>query len=212
MLMLLKISPSNQHQRGRRNSISFHQEASSRFRGSLFLSVLLVISTAIAGWIGQRAIKTYFTHPQAMLVLGGDKNREIFAAKFARQYPHLQIWVSSGSNREYSEWVFSQAGINLGRVHLDSRAQDTVTNFTTLVDEFHQQGITSIYLVTSDDHMRRACVIGEIVLGSRGITFKPMSVPSKRSPEPLEKSIRDGVRAILWITTGHTGASLGIGR
>jgi hypothetical protein len=56
--------------------------------------------------------------------------------------------------------------------------------------------------------MRRARVIGEIVFGSRGIIMKPLAVPSGRKPEPIEKSLRDGVRAILWVTTGHTGATL----
>lgn len=143
-----------------------------------------------------------------MLVLGGATEREKFAAQLAREYPNLEIWVSSGSNPEYSEWLFSEAGIDLSRVHRDDRAVDTVTNFTTLVDELQARGIDSVYLITSDDHMRRASAIGEIVLGSRGIIFKPLAVPSGRSPEPIEKAIRDGARAILWVTTGHTGSSL----
>lgn len=167
-----------------------------------------LLGLSLVCWISYRQIKSYIDTPQALLVLGGDKNRELFAAKFARKYPKLEIWVSSGSNPEYAEWVFSQAGINLNRVHLDRRAVDTVTNFTTLADEFKARGITSIYLVTSDDHMFRSAVIGEIVLGSRGISFKPLSVPSGRESEPLEKSIRDGMRAILWVITGHTGSQL----
>jgi uncharacterized SAM-binding protein YcdF (DUF218 family) len=64
-------------------------------------------------------------------------------------------------------------------------------------------------LITSDDHMMRARIVGEIVLGSRGISFKAIPVPSGRSPEPIEKVIRDGARAILWLTTGYTGANFG---
>jgi hypothetical protein len=56
--------------------------------------------------------------------------------------------------------------------------------------------------------MRRARVIGEIVFGSRGIAVKPVEIPTGRSPEPIEKAIRDGARAILWVTTGYTGATL----
>ncbi len=159
------------------------------------------------GAIAYKQIRNYIDTPQALLVLGGALEREEFAAEFARNHPHLQIWVSGGSNPEYAEWVFSKAGIDLERVHLDYQAQDTVTNFTTLVDQLKSEGIESVYLITSDDHMRRAQVIGEIVLGSRGISFKPLPVPSGRSPEPIEKAIRDGARAILWLTTGYTGAS-----
>jgi hypothetical protein len=39
------------------------------------------------------------------------------------------------------------------------------------------------------------------------MNFKPVSVPSKNSPEPIEKSIRDGARAIIWVATGYTGAN-----
>ena len=159
-------------------------------------------------WISYQQLAGSIEPPQALFVLGGAIEREEFAAEFAKQHPNLHIWVSSGTNPEYAEWLFSEAGISQGRLHLDYDAVDTVTNFTTMADKFKSQGITSVYLVTSDDHMRRARVIGEIVLGSRGINFKPLAVPSGRSPEPIEKAIRDGVRAILWLTTGYTGAGL----
>ncbi len=146
--------------------------------------------------------------PQAILVLGGSTQREKFAAQFARQHPDIPIWISSGSPKGYAERVFAKAGVDQSRLHLDYRAVDTVTNFTTLVEELRARSIKSIYLITSDYHMRRACVIGEIVLGSRGIDFKPVSAPSERSPESIEKAIRDGARAWLWLTTGHTGAKL----
>ena len=157
----------------------------------------------------KKQVEVTAKEPQALLVLGGAPEREIFAAKFVRQHPNLDIWVSSGSNPEYVEWVFSEAGISLTRLHLDYEAVDTVTNFTTMVDKLQAEGVDSVYLITSDDHMRRARLIGEIVFGSRGIEFKPLEVPSGRSPEPIQKTIRDGVRAVIWLTTGHTGASLG---
>lgn len=127
----------------------------------------------------------------------------------AQQHPYLQIWVSSGSPEGYAQRLFTNAGIEGDRLHLDYQASDTVTNFTSLVDELQAQGIDSVYLITSDDHMRRARVIGEIVFGSRGIVLKPIPVPSERNPEPIEKSLRDGARALLWLVTGNTGANLG---
>lgn len=158
--------------------------------------------------VAYKWLASFFLQPQAVLVLGGALDREVFAAEFAKEHPDLPIWVSSGSNPEYSEWVFSKAGVVGDRLHLDYRAVDTVTNFTTLVREFKSRGITSIYLITSDYHMRRASVIGEIVLGSQGIDFKPVAVASEQSPESLNKAIRDGARAVLWVTTGQTGDSL----
>jgi uncharacterized SAM-binding protein YcdF (DUF218 family) len=115
--------------------------------------------------------------------------------------------VSSGSPEAYAQRVFARAGIKKSRVHLDYQAVDTVTNFTTLVDQFQAEGIRSIYLITSDDHMRRARVIGDIVFGSRGIAIKSVPVPSGREPEPTEKCLRDGARAILWVSTAPADAS-----
>ncbi|MES1023484.1 YdcF family protein [Gloeocapsa sp. BRSZ] len=157
---------------------------------------------------GYKEIKSQLEPPQAILVLGGSTKREKFAAQFARKHPDIPIWVSGGTPKDYAEDLFTDAGIDLSRLHLDYRAVDTVTNFTTLVDEFQSQGINKIYLITSDYHMRRARVIGSIVLGSRGMGFQPVPVPSERSPEPVEKVLRDGARALLWLTTGRTGASL----
>lgn len=157
---------------------------------------------------GYKQVESYFTQPEAIFVLGGEEERELFAAKFAKQHPELPVWVSSGSPQGYAKRVFAKAGIEASRVHLDYQAVDTVTNFTTLVDELQAQGIDSVYLVTSEDHMRRARTIGEIVFGSRGIVLKPVEIPTRREPEPIEKAIRDGARAILWVATGRTGATL----
>lgn len=177
---------------------------SFRFIGRVVSGLILVL---LFGF-GYRQVEGMWRHPQAVLVLGGAAERERFAAEFAKQHPELPVWVSSGSNPEYAEWVFTEAGIDPTRIHLDYRAVDTVTNFTTLADYFKTRNIRSVYLITSDYHMRRAQVIGEIVLGSRGIDFQPVAVPSKRSPEPMNKVVRDAARAVLWVTTGKTGSDL----
>jgi uncharacterized SAM-binding protein YcdF (DUF218 family) len=148
---------------------------------------------------------------QAIFVLGGATERERFAAKFAQQHSRLPIWVSSGSPEAYARKVFARAGIKKSRVHLDYQAVDTVTNFTSLADEFQYQGISRVYLITSSDHMRRARVIGEIVFASRGIQLKPVPVSNKRTPEPPEKCLRDGIRAILWVNANYTDSSLSQG-
>ncbi|NET47548.1 MAG: YdcF family protein [Merismopedia sp. SIO2A8] len=168
-----------------------------------------MVAIALLAFGGYRYWQYHTLQPDAMLVLGGAEERERFAAEFAQENPDLPIWVSSGSNREYAEWVFAEAGISAERIHLDYQAVDTVTNFTTLVDDFQAAGIESVYVITSDYHMRRARLIGQIVFGSQGIQFKPIIVGEGRQPEPLRKTLRDGVRSLLWVTTGRTGTSLG---
>lgn len=159
---------------------------------------------------GYKEIKSQFVQPQAILVLGGSTTkleREKFTADFARKHPYLPIWISGGSPPKVTRQVFVKAGVDTKRLHLDYEANNTVENFTTIVDNLKSLRVKSVYLITSDYHMRRAKVVGDIVLGSRGIDFKPVPVPSEHSPEPIAKSIRDGIRAILWVATGYTGTN-----
>ena len=168
--------------------------------------VLSIVATSLC--VGFKPIRNVTSSPDALLVLGGHEERERFAAQLAQEYPHLPIWISSGSPQGYAQKIFAKAGIKSDRLHFDYRASDTVTNFTTLVDELKAQGIDSVYLITSENHMTRAKIIGDIVFGSQGIDFHPIAVPSNNPPEPLEKCLRDGVRSIFWLITGHTGAIL----
>jgi uncharacterized SAM-binding protein YcdF (DUF218 family) len=146
--------------------------------------------------------------PQAFFILGGGSERESLTAELARWYPSLDIWISSGSNRDEIHNTFQTAGISLTRVHIDRRAVDTVTNFTSLVNDFKQHNIQHLFLITSSFHMPRAKAIATIILGSQGITFTPVSAPSINPPEPRTHILRDCLRSLVWLFTGYTGADL----
>jgi uncharacterized SAM-binding protein YcdF (DUF218 family) len=172
---------------------------------------------AIASWVAllldmirmRGAIAHYQAPvPQAVLTLGGDENREVFTAQFAQTHPHLEIWVSSGIDPHKARQIFATAGIPAKRVHLDRRAADTVTNFTSLVSDFKSRRIQHLYLITSDFHMPRAKAIATFIFGSQGIAFTPVSIPTNQPTESLPHILRDTGRAILWLFTGRTGASL----
>lgn len=193
--MLLKINP----QKHRLNVLS------SRQRRKLWFLIPLV---GISLWAGYKELQSYMVQPEAIFVLGGHEEREHFAAQLATRHRDLPIWVSSGSPQSYARKIFRKAGISSTRLYLDYQARDTVTNFTTLVDTLKKQGIDSVYLVTSANHMNRARVIGEIVFGTRGIILKPIAVDCDRPPEPFEKILRDGARSLLWLGTGKTGETL----
>ncbi len=148
------------------------------------------------------------THAQGIFTLGGWIDREEFTAQFAQLHPTLNIWVSTGTPQKRAQGIFQAAGIAENRLHLDYRAVDTVTNFTTLVKDFQKHQIKHLYLITSDYHMRRAKWIATIVLGSRGITFTPVVIPSGRLQESFWRTLRDAIRSLVWLVTGYTGASL----
>jgi uncharacterized SAM-binding protein YcdF (DUF218 family) len=169
------------------------------------LPKLGLLAAGVVIWFGYQQVRSGWQEPQAILVLGGEVGREKYAANFALTHPDLPVWISSGAPKEYSEWVFSEAGVDLDRLKLDYRAVDTLTNFTTLVDDLKQRGVKKVYLITSDYHMRRSRAIGEIVLGSRGIAFQTVAIPSDHPPEEMTKVLRDGGRALVWVVSGYTG-------
>lgn len=146
--------------------------------------------------------------PQAILTLGGTPEREEFTAKFAQTYPYLPIWISSGSSPEEIEEIFRNAGTTKANLHIDRRAVDTVTNFTTLVKDLQKERIQHLYLITSCFHMPRAKAIATVILGSHGIVFTPICIHSWGNPESKVRIWRDVGRAFFWLITGHTGASL----
>ncbi|MCC5637235.1 YdcF family protein [Nostoc sp. CHAB 5844] len=150
------------------------------------------------------------SQPQAILMLGGTAlgEREIFTAEFARWYPSLEIWVSSGLSPNKTRQIFRASGIPDSRLHLDYRAIDTVTNFTTLVPDFKQHRIQHLYLITSREHIPRAKAIATIVLGSQGIAFTPLAVPSDQPEESISTIVRDILRSLVWMFTGYTGATI----
>ena len=74
---------------------------------------------------------------------------------------NLPLVVSGGTNPEYAQWLMQDAGLEADRVRLDYRAQDTLGNFTSLVDELNRDGVHHLLLVTSEDHLPRAMARGK---------------------------------------------------
>ena len=172
-----------------------------RFRGR---SLVLVAAAAGLVWLSRGWWWPQPPPPQMILVLGGDVERERTAAELARQ-KGLPVVVSGGSNPEYAHWLFAQSGLGGGRVLLDYRAHDTLSNFTSVVGDLRRARVRHVLLVTSSDHMQRALLVGRIVAGSRGITLTPVSVPcgDRCHPETRGKVWGDGARALLWVATGR---------
>jgi uncharacterized SAM-binding protein YcdF (DUF218 family) len=140
-----------------------------------------------------------------ILVLGGDASREQAAARLARR-DGLPVVVSGGSNPEYAHWLFEEReGLTADRFQLDYRARDTLSNFTSLVDDLQRARIRHALLVTSSDHMDRALLVGRIVAGSRGIHLTPVPVPCGELcvEEGRGRVLGDAARALLWVVSGR---------
>jgi uncharacterized SAM-binding protein YcdF (DUF218 family) len=176
-----------------------------RLLGLVSIALILLLLSMIPVRLAIAYIQS--PQPQAILTLGGGIEREYFTAEFATQHPTLEVWVSTGVIPEVARPIYRTFGIPDERVNLDRRAVDTVTNFTSLVSDFDKRRIYHIYVITSKHHMARAKAIATIILGSAGIAFTPVSVPSGEPPESWLRILRDIGRAMLWILTGRTGAS-----
>ncbi|NER82373.1 MAG: YdcF family protein [Leptolyngbya sp. SIO1D8] len=181
-----------------------------RYRKGILFAVILCIGLGSMISLRLAISQSQAPKPQAILVLEGRTQRIHFAAQIAQTYENLPIWVSGNpAGLQTNQLIFQQAGIDAQRVHYDFCAIDTVTNFTCNVRDFRNHKIQHIYVVTSDYHMTRALAISFVVLGSRGIIATPISVIStdNRVESPW-KTLRDSLRSLVWLVTGHTGASL----
>jgi uncharacterized SAM-binding protein YcdF (DUF218 family) len=188
------------------SSLSPRQYRQRTYRTMALVALLIILLSYIP--VQMVITRLQFPNPQAIFTLGGRPAREAFTAEFAQSYPNLPIWISSGMNSAKAQPFFTAAGIDLNRVNFDFQATDTVTNFTTLVDEFNRRHIRHVYLITSDFHMVRARAIAAIVFGSRRIITTPVVVPSRTTPESKIHVLRDIVRSVVWLLTQQTGAHL----
>lgn len=181
-----------------------HPPAPGRRRSLPWRLVLLLALAGTWVWLSRGWWWPPPPPAQVILVLGGDLEREHHAAELARQRG-LPVVVSGGSNPEYAHWLFEQdQGLPSRQVRLDYRATDTLSNFTTLVDDLRQARVRHALLVTSSDHMDRALLVGRIVAGSRGIhlTPEPVDCADQCVAERRRKVWGDGLRALLWVVSG----------
>ncbi len=176
------------------------------FRISLVILVIYFVWKVALIPFKIQIIFTRFPQPQSIFVLGGNNNREIFAAQFAQNKPELDIWISSPSQskteRVKVDNILAKLNIDSKRVHIDSEATDTVSNFTTLLDDFRKKEIHHIYLITSANHMARARLIGTIIFGSNNIVLTPVALNDEEKAESSIKLVRDLIRSIIYLLTG----------
>jgi len=136
----------------------------------------------------------------AILVLGGEPERDVFAVRLSRELlPPLHVFVSSpGGGAPERLKPLAETGL----LHLSWTAVDTVTNFSTMIPALLEFGIAHVWLVTSDYHMPRAEAVARIMFGGSHISFEPRPVAAEHDAEPWHKMYRDVLRAWLWRFTG----------
>lgn len=174
----------------------------ARLKRGCLIGLMLIMGSYLALLTRLRWLHQQYPQPEAIIVLGGDFEREYFAAHFAQEHPQLEVWISSGMPAVKSRAYFAQVGIARDRVHYDQQAVDTVTNFTTLLPILQQQNFRHVYLITSDFHWARSRLIAQLIWGSQGIICTPVLIDTQTPPESPFRIGRDALRSLVWLVTG----------
>ncbi len=169
--------------------------------------VLCLVLTTVFISVRLKIARHQVPDPQAILMLGGEKQRDIQAAQLAQHESEMTAWISTQRSPDIIYQRFADAGVPHDRVIIDDRATDTLMNFTTTVAALRAHNIRHVYLVTADYHMPRAEVIAFWIFGSRGIVCTPVNVQVTEknmieSGEHAWKIPRDIVRSWVWLATG----------
>lgn len=174
-----------------------------RWLGRLGLGLLALVVFVI-GTIGLHLLWAQHQAPQpmAIVVLGGDFEREYFAADFAQGHPQLPVVISSGMPEVKSRQFFAQVGIGRDRLVYDHQAVDTLTNFTTLLPQLQTTQIRHVYVITSDFHQARSRLLAYFIWGSHGIAYQFVTIPTQTPPEPGWLILGDLIRTVVWWATG----------
>ena len=142
-------------------------------------------------------------NPELILVLGGDVRREKEGIKISKKLG-IPLLISGGSNPEYAEWLIEKEGIDRNNVKLDYRAKDTLSNFTSIIEDLIDNDISHLLMITSEEHFQRANLIGKMIMGSKGIKLTSLSLDChiECKKESYRKQVLDSIRAISWISIG----------
>lgn len=173
---------------------------------------LLVIGAVFLGWLlsvwislGLAAMKPV----DAVLVLGGSIQREIYAAHLAQEFPKLPILISHGAPDPCVRLIFEQLEAPIEQVWLERCARSTFQNFCFSIPTLKQWKAHHIKLVTSQTHLPRAQWLGQILLGAHRIWMEPEIVPETGIPgnrESVLKMSLDVTRSLVWAVTSQVHA------
>ncbi len=165
----------------------------------------LLLTVTVLGWLALNTITLQSRASgaiDAVLVLGGSIQREIYAAELAKQYPQTPILISQGSQDPCIWLIFQRAGAPMQQVLLEKCAQSTFGNFYFALPILHRWQVGKIKVITSPTHLPRAQWLAQILLGSHGIwvdveLVREQGIPGNR--ESWFKTALDVTRSLIWV-------------
>jgi len=137
----------------------------------------------------------------ALFVLGGSIQREIYVAIESKKYPNIPILISHGSLQPCIWLLFQREATAFENVWLEDCANSTWENFYYGVPILRRWGVHKVKLITSPTHLPRAQWMAQIILGANGIWVEPDIVQEQGIPgnhEFWQKTGLDVTRSLLW--------------
>jgi len=162
-------------------------------------------------------------HPDVVLVLGGDRHRELTAVRLFHEQDivsALALPPHHDKGRIHIDYTRTPLILSSGaigpddlpaslpptlRISFDRRAVCTLTNFTSLSPSFRAQGVRRVLVLTSSSHLPRALAVGRVVLGAGGMDVRGLGIGGGEGGGGEEGWLRQGrdyVRAWVWVLLG----------
>jgi hypothetical protein len=174
-----------------------------KFRRSL-QKLIIGLCLICIGWLISLTITLVSASSQpvdAFLVLGGSIRREIHVADLAKQYPQTPILISQGSPEPCIWLIFHQKHIAASKVWLENCAHSTFENFYYSTPILQTWRVHKVKLITSSNHLFRAKLMAQIILGAHGIWVEPDLVTEEGIPGNQESWLKtwlDITRSCFW--------------
>ncbi len=165
----------------------------------LLLSSWLVFNTIALIYASSKPV-------DAIFVLGGSIQREIYASQLARENLQIPVLISRGSPDPCILTIFERQTVNLNNVWLEKCANSTFENFYYSLPILRKWGVHKVKLITSSTHLPRAQWIAQIILGGNGIWVEPDIITEQGVPGNQESRIKTAVditRSIFWAGLSH---------
>ncbi|MGK7931222.1 MAG: YdcF family protein [Microcystaceae cyanobacterium] len=138
----------------------------------------------------------------AILVLGGSIQRELYVGKIATQYPKIPIIISGGSDAPCVFQIFDYYQAPMENVWLESCATSTFGNFVFTTSLLKEKQVHKVLVITSPTHIPRAKYLAYIHLGTQGMGIKMKVIKQRGVPGNWESNFKtalDVTRSILWV-------------
>lgn len=147
-------------------------------------------------------LSLHSTHKiDAILVLGGSIQREMYLAQSIAERPTIPVLISGGSFPPCIRLVFDRYQAPVSNIWLESCARSTFGNFFYAIPILKSWQTHKVLVITSGNHAIRAIKLARILLGAQGIWVEWVTVTEPGIPGNTESYLKTGLdlfRSLIW--------------